>query len=92
MIERFWDWIKNTKTRTVIIFFSFAFMTLFTIAVLIISSNGNTVPDSLIYCVFFALTVAIVMSGILTLKGIKIKRVKVGDNELELESEESEED
>lgn len=80
-IKRFWNWLRKTKTRTVVLFFVFLFMSIFTIAVMIICNNGGMIPDSLIYCIFATLVVAVIMSGAITIKSFRI-----GEVEMELKS------
>lgn len=85
-IKRFFRWLCKTKTRTVMLFVVFLFMTGFTAATMLICNNGGTVPDALIYCVFASLIVMVIMSGAITIKSFRI-----GEVELELK-EKSEED
>lgn len=77
LFKRFWRWLCRTRTRTLTLFFVLLFMVAFTIAVLIISNNGGIVPDSLIYCVFAALVLAIIMSGVITITDIKIGEIEL---------------
>lgn len=81
-MKRFWKWLCKTKTRTLTLFFSLTVMFGFIIVVLIISNNGGTVPDSLIYCTFGALSIAVIMSGAIT-----IKKIKIGEIEFDTEKE-----
>lgn len=85
LIRRFWNWICNIKTSTVVVFFSFILMIAFTVAVLIISNNSGVVPDALIYCVFFMLIIALLISGT-----IAVKKIKAGEIELEFRDKKNE--
>ena len=62
-------------------FFALLFMTVFTTAVMIICNNGGLIPDSLIYCVFSVLAIAVIMSGAIT-----IKKFRIGEVEVDLKS------
>lgn len=60
-------------------------MSVFTAAVMIICNNGGMIPDSLIYCVFAALAIAVIMSGAITIKSFRI-----GDVEMDLKTKDDE--
>lgn len=83
-MKRFWKWLCKTKTRTVISFFCFVVLLTFTAVVLLISNNGGVVPPELIICVFSTFATPIVLSALITLKELSIKRIKVGELEVEM--------
>lgn len=69
--------MKKPKTRTLFTIISIITVSIFTIAVLLVSNAGNTVPDALIYCVYAYNIVIAVISGVISVK--KIKNIEIMD-------------